>query len=72
MGRYLQRVDLMADANAVEDGLFFAGNRAFVVTDLYNAVMAGMGGDDNEDTDSDAEPVTVISYEFDPVVAAGP
>jgi hypothetical protein len=72
MGRYLQKVDLMADANAVEDGLFFAGNRAFVVTDLYNAVMARMGGDDNEDIDDDAEPVTVISYEFDPVVAAGP
>ena len=71
-GRYLQRVDLVADASAVEDGLFFAGNRAYVVTDLFNAVMARMGGDGNADLTADAEPVTVISYEFNPVVAATP
>jgi hypothetical protein len=72
VGRYLQRVDLVADADAVEDGLFFAGNRAYVVTDLFNAVMARMGGDNAEDTGADAEPVTVISYEFAPVVASSP
>ena len=72
VGRFLQRVDLVADADAVEDGLFFAGNRAFVVTDLYNAMMARMGGDREEMEDIDAEPVTVISFEFEPMVAAGP
>jgi hypothetical protein len=72
VGRFLQRVDLIADADAVEDGLFFAGNRAYVVTDLYNALMARMGGDSEESEDIDAEPVTVISFEFAPVVAAGP
>jgi hypothetical protein len=72
VGRFLQRVDLVADADAVEDGLFFAGNRAFVVTDLYNALMARMGGDSEEMEDIDAEPVTVISFEFEPMVAAGP
>jgi hypothetical protein len=72
VGRYLQRVDLIADADAVEDGLFFAGNRAYVVTDLFNAVMARMGGDNTEEVDLDAEPVTVISFEFAPVVAAAP
>ena len=72
VGRYLQRVDLIAEADAVEDGLFFAGNRAYVVTDLFNALMARMGGDSEEEEDLDAEPVTVISFEFEPVVAAAP
>jgi hypothetical protein len=72
VGRFLQRVDLVADADAVEDGLFFAGNRAYVVTDLYNAVMARMGGDNSEDVDMDAEPVTVISFEFAPMMATAP
>lgn len=71
-GRYLQRVDLVADANAVEDGLFFVGDRAYLVTDLFNAVMARMGGDTNEDAALDAEPVTVIAYEFAPEVASAP
>lgn len=71
-GRYLQRVDLVADANAVEDGLFFAGDRAYLVTDLFNAVMARMGGDTNSEAALDAEPVTVIAYEFAPDVAVAP
>jgi hypothetical protein len=72
LGRYVQRVDLIADANAVEDGLFFAGDRAYVVTDLFNAIMARMGGDQTEETFEDVEPVTVISFEFSPVVAVAP
>jgi hypothetical protein len=71
-GRYLHQVDLVTDANAVEDGLFFAGDRVFVVTDLLTAVMARMGGENNEDTAIDAEPVTVIAFEFAPMVAATP
>jgi len=72
VGRYLQRVDLVADADAAEDGLFFVGNRAYVVTDLFNAIMASAGGDSESETASDAEPVTVISYEFAPAVAVAP
>lgn len=72
VGRFLQKVALIADADAVEDGLFFAGDRAYVVTDLFNALMARMGGDSEENVDIDAEPVTVISFEFAPMLAAGP
>ena len=68
-GGFVQRVDLVADADAAEDGLFFVGDRAYVVTDLWSAVMSSVGGD-GSDAFGDAEPVTVISYEFDPVVAA--
>jgi hypothetical protein len=73
MGRFQQQVDLIADANATEDGLFFAGNNAYVVTDLWNAVMARFaGGEEESSEDLDAEPVTVISFGFEPQVATSP
>ena len=69
---FITGVDLAADADATTDGLFFAGDRAYVVTDLFNAIMARMGGDQTEETFEDVEPVTVISFEFSPVVAVAP
>lgn len=71
-GRYVQRVALLADVDAVEDGLYFAGDRAYVVTDLFNAIMASVGGDGEDASASEAEPVSVISFEFAPVVLASP
>jgi hypothetical protein len=72
MGRFQQQVDLIADADAVEDGLFFVGNKAYVVTDLMNAVMARFAGGEDEESDMEAEPVEVVAYRFEPQVAAGP
>nr|MEE4268146.1 6-bladed beta-propeller [Candidatus Krumholzibacteria bacterium] len=71
-GRFMKTVTLVADADAVKDGLFFAGDRAFVVTDLLDAMMARMGGDGETDLDLEAEPVTVISYEFPAQLATSP
>ena len=71
-GRFVKQVDLIADADATEDGLFFAGNRAYVVTDLFNAMMARLGGEEDEGTFDDAEPVNVVSFEFPPMVAQTP
>jgi hypothetical protein len=71
-GRYQQRVDLVAPADAAEDGLYFAGDRAYVVTDLFNAIMTSIGGEAGAEVDADAEPVTVIAFEFEPVVMASP
>ncbi len=64
-GRFVKRVHLLADANAVEDGLFFVGDRAFVVTDLFSAVMSSFGGDETENLDDEVEPVSVIAFEVD-------
>jgi hypothetical protein len=64
-GRYVQKVHLQADADAVEDGLFFVGDRAYIVTDLFSAMMASLGGDEG-DMEVEPEPVTVIAYEFTP------
>jgi hypothetical protein len=69
-GRFIKTVTLEADADAVKDGLFFAGDRAFVVTDLLDAMMARWGGDGEAELDYEAEPVTVISYEFPELVAS--
>jgi len=65
-GRFAQRVHLQADADAVEDGLFFAGNRAYIVTDLFSALMASLGGDEDDGLELDPEPVSVIAFEFMP------
>lgn len=71
VGRYLQRVDLIADADATQDGFYLAGGRAYIVTDLINAIMASVGGDSEDSVDDEAEPVEVIAFEFNPVVATG-
>ena len=59
----LQAVHLRADLDPVDDGLFILRHRVYVVTDLFSAVMASLGGDDEEAVD--AEPVSVISYRLD-------
>ncbi len=70
-GRFMRTVDLVADADATRDGLFFAGDRVFVVTDLLDALMARIGGDGNEGSSIEAEPVSVICYDWDaPQVSA--
>lgn len=73
-GRYVQRVILELDGNAVQDGVFFAGDRLYVVTDLMSAFMSLMDAD-FAGLDGEPEPVSVICYAFQPpssaVTAAG-
>ena len=38
----------------------------------FNAIMASVGGDGEDASASEAEPVSVISFEFAPVVLASP
>ena len=67
-GRFLRTVAFVADADAAEDGLFFAGDGIYIVTDLYDAMLARIGGGE-EEGDLDAEPVTVLAFEFPTVLA---
>ncbi len=73
-GRFLKKVTLEADADSTEDGLFFAGNRAYVVTNLLSAMVArlGTGNDIEDETGEELEPVTVVSFEFPPLLVSGP
>jgi hypothetical protein len=61
-GRFVSRVSLLCDADPVEDGLFFVGDRVYVVTDLFSAVVASFGGGGDLALDEEPEPVTVIAY----------
>jgi len=63
-GRYLERVRVVADADAAEDGVFFIENRAYVVTSLFSAVMSSFGGDETDESAEEPEPVSIIAYEF--------
>ena len=47
-----------------DDGLFFIGDRLYVVTDLLSALMASLPGEGaEEDADmEEPEPVSVIAY----------
>jgi len=63
-GRFQKRVDLIADADPVNDGLYMVGDRIYVVTDLLNAVMSNMGGGASAADATDAEPLAIVSYEF--------
>ncbi len=64
-GRYVQRVHLDIEGNAMQDGVFFAGDRLYVVTDLMSAFMSLLGADFGG-LDEEPEPVSVICYAFQP------
>ncbi len=64
-GRFVERVKLTGELNPVEDGLFFADNRAYIVTDLFSALISAFGqGDDEESEGLEPEPVSVIACEL--------
>ena len=63
-GRFTRRVQLRGEGSPADDGIFFAGDRLFIVSGRFGAVMAQFGGD--EDTDmEDTEPLQVIAYDID-------
>ena len=75
-GRFVQRVHLVGPGNPAQDGLFMAGQRLYVVSDMLNAMLTSLGAGAGDE----AEPVAVIAYRFDPpplglggaTAAAGP
>jgi len=63
-GRFVQRVHVDLDADATTDGIFLAGGRLYVVTDLRAAWLSAL--DAGDAMSGDAEPVTVIAYAVRP------
>ena len=62
-GHFTQQWTLQGVGNFERDGFFFTGDRLYVVTDLWEAVLAMRGGGDEEyDDTEEAEPVSVICY----------
>lgn len=76
-GRYLRRVHLRGKGDATEDGIFFVGDRVYVVTELLSARLADLGaGEDGgaaegEEAGADEpEPMSVIAYALEEAAAS--
>lgn len=63
-GHWVQRVHVELDGDAESDGVFLAGGRLYLVTDLRAAWMSAL--DAGGDMTMDAEPVTVQAYAIQP------
>ena len=63
-GRFQRRIDLVLDGDPVEDGLFIVGDRLYLVTDLFGAVMASIGGGDSEEDTEEGEPLRLIAHDL--------
>jgi hypothetical protein len=67
-GRFTEQVTLEADGDPLNDGVFFVGNRLFLVTDFLPAMMAlqgGGGGTEEEEEEDEPELMQIISYRLD-------
>lgn len=63
-GRWIQRVHVELEGDAVTDGVFLAGGRLYQVTDLRAAWMSAL--DAGDAMSLDAEPVTVRAHAIEP------
>ncbi len=64
-GKFTHQVTIKGKGTIEEDGLFFVGDRLFVVTSLVSARRAMHGGDDEaEETEEEPEPMAVVCYDL--------
>ena len=64
-GQFIKQVSLEGEGVPREDGMFFVGDRLFVVTDWLHAMMALQGGGsqgEEEEEEDEPEPMQIISY----------
>ena len=62
-GRFMRRVDIIVEGDAIEDGVYFLGDRMYRVTDLFSTVMAALGGDDADE--AGGEPLRIVAYQLE-------
>jgi len=65
-GKFIRQVSLKGEGSIERDGLFFAGERLYVVTDLVSARFAAFGGGAGgaAEEEADTEPMSVICYQL--------
>ena len=64
-GRFMNRVHVRGEGDPSEDGMFFVGDRLYVVTDLFGAFLANFASAEEEAAAEEAEPVSIIAYQLD-------
>jgi hypothetical protein len=65
-GRFIRRVRLVGEGESMEDGVQFAGDRFYRITDLFGALMANYAAGDTESADEEeSEPLRIIAYDID-------
>jgi hypothetical protein len=65
-GRFVRQAVLKGEGSIKRDGLYFVGNRLFVVTHLVSARRSMFGGGEVSDADEEAEPMAIICYDMGP------
>lgn len=70
-GRFVRRVRLHAPGTPGEDGIFLAGDRVYVVTQLFDVLVASLGTGDEGEPDADIPPIEIIAYRFKEPVMLG-
>jgi len=65
-GKFVRQVSLKGQGSIERDGLFFSGERLYVVTDLVSARFAAFGGGAGGAAEeaADTEPMSVICYQL--------
>ena len=62
-GHYQKEVRVVCPGDPTVDLLFYSGgDRAFMVTDFWDAALGQFGGDGSDEGDEDIEPMKVICY----------
>jgi hypothetical protein len=65
-GRFSTQFTIRGDGSIEDDGLFFVGDRLFVITDLVSARRGMFGGGDAEQPEEEPAPMSVICYDLAP------
>jgi hypothetical protein len=67
-GRFVRQASLKGQGSIKRDGLYFVGDRLYVVTNFVSARQSAFGGGGSEAADEDeyAEPMAIICYDLGP------
>jgi hypothetical protein len=69
-GRFIRQITLEGEGDYKSDGFHFVKDRLYVVTGLRSArrAMFGVGGEDEEASEEDDEPMGIICYDMSQII----
>ncbi len=63
-GRFIERIELVGEIDALQDRVYILGDRIYVVTDSLNSFLNMTSSGDEEEVDLDADPSMLVCYEM--------